>query len=71
MDEYRPASKVSLESNESPPARYLTPSQIPMIDEALSTLGEYGELRLIVEKGRLHFLVTHKSFVVRATQQTA
>jgi hypothetical protein len=33
-----------------------------MIDEALSALGEYGEIRLIVEKGRLRFLVTQKSF---------
>jgi hypothetical protein len=33
-----------------------------MIDEALSALGDYGELRLIVEKGRLRFLVTQKSF---------
>ena len=33
-----------------------------MIDEALASLGEYGELRLVVEKGRLRFLVTHKSF---------
>ena len=33
-----------------------------MIDEALSVLGEYGEVRLIVERGRLRFLVTQKSF---------
>ena len=41
---------------------FLTPPQVAMIDEALSSLGEYGELRLVVEKGRLRFLVTHKSF---------
>ena len=33
-----------------------------MIDEALSALGDYGELRLVVEKGRLRFIVTQKSF---------
>lgn len=33
-----------------------------MIDEALSSLGDFGEVRLIVEKGRLRFLVTQKSF---------
>jgi hypothetical protein len=33
-----------------------------MIDEALSSLGEYGEVRLVVEKGRLRFLITQKSF---------
>ena len=41
---------------------FLDQRQVIMIDEALSTLGEYGELRLIVEKGRLRFIVTQKSF---------
>ena len=36
--------------------------QISMIDEALGTLGDYGEVRLIVEKGRLRFIVTQKSY---------
>ena len=45
-----------------PGARFLTPRQVAMIDEALSSLGEFGELRLVVEKGRLRFLVTHQSF---------
>ncbi len=42
--------------------KFLDPHQIEMIDEALSSLGQYGEVRLIVEKGRLRFLVTQKSF---------
>jgi hypothetical protein len=33
-----------------------------MIDEALRSLGDFGELRLVVEKGRLRFLVTQKSY---------
>jgi hypothetical protein len=41
---------------------FLDQRQVTMIDEALSDLGEYGELRLIVEKGRLRFIVTQKSF---------
>jgi hypothetical protein len=41
---------------------FLNHRQVVMIDEALSALGEYGEIRLIVEKGRLRFLVTQKSF---------
>jgi hypothetical protein len=36
--------------------------QIEMIEEALRSVGDYGEVRLIVEKGRLRFLVTSKSF---------
>ena len=41
---------------------FLDQRQVTMIDEALSALGEFGELRLIVEKGRLRFIVTQKSF---------
>jgi hypothetical protein len=41
---------------------FLDQRQVKMIDEALSALGDYGELRLIVEKGRLGFVVTQKSF---------
>jgi hypothetical protein len=42
--------------------RFLQEHQIAMIDEALCSLGDFGEVRLIVEKGRLRFLVTQKSF---------
>ena len=41
---------------------FLDQRQVTKIDEALSALGDYGELRLIVEKGRLRFIVTQKSF---------
>jgi len=40
---------------------FLNKRQIAMIDEALSVLGEFGEIRLIVEKGRLRFIVTQTS----------
>jgi hypothetical protein len=42
--------------------RFLQSNQIDMIDEALASLGEFGEVRLVVEKGRLRFLVTQRSF---------
>jgi hypothetical protein len=42
--------------------KFMELQQVSMVDEALSSLGEYGEVRLIVEKGRLRFLVTQKSF---------
>lgn len=42
--------------------KYLSPNQVHMIDEALASLGDFGEVRLIIEKGRLRFLVTQKSF---------
>lgn len=41
---------------------FLQTKEIEMIDEALCSLGDYGEVRLVVEKGRLRYLVTQKSF---------
>jgi hypothetical protein len=43
-------------------AQILQSHQIDMIEEALRSVGDYGEVRLIVEKGRLRFLVTQRSF---------
>ncbi|HEX6303974.1 MAG TPA: hypothetical protein VFZ76_07275 [Anaerolineales bacterium] len=40
----------------------LNPDQVQMIDEAMASLGDFGEVRLIIERGRLRFLVTQKSF---------
>jgi hypothetical protein len=40
---------------------FLTDRQVAMIDQALDSLGEFGEVRLVVEKRRLRFLVTVKS----------
>jgi hypothetical protein len=42
--------------------RFLDPSQVMMVDEALSSLGEYGEVHLVVEKGQLRFIVIEKSY---------
>ncbi len=50
--------------NDSNSHQFLLPHQIKMINEALCSLGEYGEVRLIVEKGRLRYLVTQKSLDV-------
>lgn len=46
----------------NPILSFLDQRQVTMIDEALSALGDYGELRLVVEKGRLRFIITQKSF---------
>ena len=43
-------------------ARFLHARQIAMIEEALASLGPFGEVRLVVENGRLRFVVTSKSF---------
>ena len=42
--------------------KFLQEDQIAMIDEALASLGEFGEVRLVVEKGRLRFLIKQESF---------
>lgn len=42
--------------------KFLKPQQVVMIDEALCALDEFGEVRLVVEKGRLRFVITQKSF---------
>jgi hypothetical protein len=44
------------------PLKFLKPHQITMLDEALSTLGEFGELHLVVVKGSLRFIVVQKSY---------
>ena len=43
------------------PLKFLGRSQIKMIDEALEAVGPFGEVQLIVEKGRLRFVVTKNS----------
>ncbi len=36
--------------------RFLTLEQVQRIDDLLRTVGDYGELRLIVQKGELRYL---------------
>ena len=41
--------------------KFLRQAQIRMIDEALTEVGDFGEVRLIVTKGLLRFVVTQRS----------
>ena len=50
-----------LTENEGSSDQFLHADQIAIIDEALSSIGEFGEVRLVVEKGRLRFLITMQS----------
>jgi hypothetical protein len=36
--------------------------QIFMIDQAIEEVGEFGEIRLVVNKGRFRFLIVMKSY---------
>lgn len=49
-------------SQNASPSRFLQAREVEMIDEALNSLGDYGEVRLIIERGRLRFLITQRSF---------
>jgi len=42
--------------------RNLSNTHIRMIDEALVTVGEFGEVHLVVNKGCLRFIITQKSY---------
>ena len=48
-------------AHEMTPLRFLSRAQIEMIDEALAAVAPFGEVQLIVEKGRLRFVVTKNS----------
>lgn len=62
MDKNISKAKVTSVDGRSYTPRNIDLHQVTMIDEALGALGDYGEIRLIVEKGRLRFLVTQKSY---------
>jgi len=40
----------------------LSERDILMIDEAITSVGEFGQVNLVVEKGRLRFVVTQQSY---------
>jgi len=61
MNQERAQADVHTKGHLSRPMKFLDPPQIEMIDEALAALGEFGEVRLVVEKGRLRFVVTQNS----------
>jgi hypothetical protein len=62
MPENSPKTKVISPNGECFMLAFLDPRQVSMVDEALNSLGEFGEVRLVVEKGRLRFLITQRSF---------
>jgi hypothetical protein len=64
MPDYFPEKQEMMVYEKAPQLRFLKPGEIRMIDEALGKVGEFGEVRLVVERGRLRFLVTEQSFDV-------
>ena len=41
---------------------HLSKQQITLIEKALQSISDFGEIRLIVEKGNLRFFVVQKSY---------
>jgi hypothetical protein len=64
MTDYFLENKELFRFEKSPDLKFLNLNQVRMIDEALGIVGEFGEVRLVVERGRLRFLVTEQSFDV-------
>jgi 16S rRNA G1207 methylase RsmC len=61
MNQERTQADIHTNPPVARPTKFLSPAQVEMIDEALAALGEFGEVRLVVEKGRLRFVVTQNS----------
>lgn len=40
----------------------LTSNQITMIEEAIAVVGDFGEIHLVVNHGRLQYITAQKSF---------
>ena len=61
MNQERAQADLQTKRHPSRPMKFLDPTQVEMIDEALAALGEFGEVRLVVENGRLRFVITQNS----------
>lgn len=62
MQTFEPEHEEITQDDRYPDPCILRPRQIAMIDEALRSLGAFGEVRLVVEQGRLRFIITQKSY---------
>jgi hypothetical protein len=47
-----------------PKAKALTPQQVQRINEFLQTLGDYGEIHLIVQRGELRYINKVESYKI-------
>ena len=60
--------KVALNSRST---QMLQTSHIELIENALQQIGDYGEVRLVIEKGRLRYIEVAKSMDVLKLQDLA
>ena len=61
MQTFSPEPEKRYKTFDEDDLRFLHPRQVAMIDEALASLGEFGEVHLRVERGRLRYVITQTS----------
>lgn len=60
MDARQTLTKLELPANLR--LEFLTPEQVIRIDKVLATVGEYGEVHLIIQKGELRYINRVESY---------
>jgi len=60
MDTRQSLIKLELPANLR--LEFLTPEQVIRIDKALATVGEYGEVHLIIQRGELRYINRVESY---------
>jgi hypothetical protein len=60
MDTRQSLTKLELPANLR--LEFLTPEQVVRIDKVLATVGEYGEVHLIIQKGELRYINRVESY---------
>jgi hypothetical protein len=60
MDTRQSLTKLELPVNLR--LEFLTPEQVVRIDKVLATVGEYGEVHLIIQKGELRYINRVESY---------
>jgi len=63
-----PPVKKDSKTQPTDDVRFLQPEQFLLIDHALEQVGQFGEVRLIVEKGKLRFIEISQSMDVTKLQ---
>lgn len=66
MENSNPTSQKAVSN--SCPSKMLQAGQIELIEQALQQIGDFGEVRLVVEKGRLRYIEVAKSMDVLKLQ---
>lgn len=61
MNDRNKMDTKNLPAQTNPKLEFLNEKEIEMIDIALSSLGKFGELRLVVRNGVLRYLITQIS----------